>query len=62
MKKSTLNVDKMLKKNNISRNNMLHYSIHHCSFYKFPLASCSRSNASNKALKLPLPKLFAPLR
>src|SRR5438093_5661390 len=30
--------------------------------YKFPRASCSRSNASNSALKLPLPKLFAPLR
>src|SRR6266508_2922242 len=30
--------------------------------YKFPLAACSRSMASNSALKLPLPKLFAPLR
>ena len=30
--------------------------------YKLPLASCSLSIASNKALKLPLPKLFAPLR
>ena len=31
-------------------------------FYKLPLAACSRSIASNKALKLPLPKLWAPLR
>ena len=31
-------------------------------FYKLPLASCSLSNASNNALKFPLPKLFAPLR
>src|SRR5437763_1129805 len=30
--------------------------------YRFPLASCSRSSASKRALKLPLPKLFAPLR
>src|SRR5689334_23343993 len=29
---------------------------------RFPLASCSRSIASNKALKFPFPKLFAPLR
>src|SRR5438034_2954222 len=39
--------------------------IRHCrssSFYKLPLAPCSRSMASNSALKLPLPKLFAPLR
>src|SRR4030095_16884458 len=31
-------------------------------FYKLPLAACSRSIASKSALKLPLPKLFAPLR
>src|SRR4030095_9157492 len=31
-------------------------------FYKLPLAACSRSMASKSALKLPLPKLFAPLR
>ncbi len=30
--------------------------------YKFPLASCSLSNASNNALKFPFPKLLAPLR
>src|SRR5438876_3492482 len=39
--------------------------IRHCrssSFYKLPRAACSRSIASNSALKLPLPKLFAPLR
>jgi hypothetical protein len=30
--------------------------------YKFPLDSCSRSMASNRALKFPLPKLLAPLR
>src|SRR6266487_3765171 len=39
--------------------------IRHCRilpFYKFPLAACSRSMASKSALKLPLPKLFAPLR
>ena len=30
--------------------------------YKLPLAACSRSIASNKALKFPLPKLLAPLR
>ena len=30
--------------------------------YKLPRASCSRSIASNSALKLPLPKLFAPFR
>ncbi len=30
--------------------------------HKFPLASCSLSRASNKALKFPLPKLLAPLR
>src|SRR5258705_6109786 len=39
--------------------------IRHCRsfpFYKFPLAACSRSIASKSALKLPLPKLFAPLR
>lgn len=29
-------------------------------YYKFPLASCSLSKASNSALKFPLPKLFAP--
>lgn len=34
----------------------------HDTAYKFPLAACSRSMASNNALKLPLPKLFAPLR
>jgi len=28
--------------------------------YRLPLAACSRSMASNNALKLPLPKLFAP--
>ncbi len=28
----------------------------------FPRSSCSRSIASNSALKLPSPKLFAPLR
>src|SRR6266536_312347 len=32
------------------------------SLYKLPRASCSFSSASNNALKLPLPKLFAPLR
>lgn len=32
------------------------------SLHKFPLAACSRSIASNNALKLPLPKLFAPFR
>ena len=31
-------------------------------FYNVPLASCSRSIASNNALKFPLPKLLAPLR
>lgn len=31
-------------------------------YYKFPLSSCSRSMASNRALKFPLPKLLAPLR
>jgi len=31
-------------------------------FYRFPRSSCSRSMASNRALKLPLPKLLAPLR
>ena len=30
--------------------------------YKLPLASCSLSNASKRALKFPLPKLLAPLR
>src|SRR5207253_2770122 len=30
--------------------------------YKFPRRSCSFSSASNRALKFPLPKLFAPLR
>ena len=30
--------------------------------YKFPLAACSRSIASNSALKFPFPKLLAPLR
>jgi len=30
--------------------------------YKFPLSPCSLSIASNKALKLPFPKLLAPLR
>ena len=30
--------------------------------YRFPRESCSRSIASNKALKLPLPKLRLPLR
>ena len=35
---------------------------HDRSVHKFPLAACSRSMASNSALKLPLPKLFAPLR
>lgn len=30
--------------------------------YKFPLNSCSRSMASNNALKLPAPKDCAPLR
>src|SRR5581483_6171291 len=32
------------------------------SHYKLPRSACSRSMASNSALKLPLPKLFAPLR
>jgi hypothetical protein len=30
--------------------------------HKFPLAACSRSMASNSALKFPFPKLFAPFR
>src|SRR5207302_8929946 len=30
--------------------------------YKLPRRSCSFSSASKSALKLPLPKLFAPLR
>ena len=30
--------------------------------YSVPRLSCSRSMASNRALKLPLPKLLAPLR
>lgn len=30
--------------------------------YKLPLSSCSRSIASNRALKLPAPKDRAPLR
>ena len=30
--------------------------------YRFPRAACSRSIASNRALKLPLPKLRLPLR
>src|SRR5438132_543232 len=34
----------------------------HDKYYKLPRAACSRSMASNSALKLPLPKLFAPLR
>src|SRR5581483_9075290 len=29
---------------------------------RFPLSACSRSSASNKALKLPSPNPFAPLR
>src|ERR1700748_361025 len=31
-------------------------------FYRFPRSSCSRSMASNRALKFPLPKLRLPLR
>lgn len=32
------------------------------SFYKFPLRACSRSNASNNALKFPAPNDWAPCR
>src|SRR5215207_4392003 len=35
---------------------------HGPSFYRFPRKACSRSIASNSALKLPAPKLRAPLR
>ena len=33
-----------------------------CTYYKFPRRACSRSIASNRALKLPFPKLRLPLR
>jgi len=38
------------------------FRISFISRYNVPLNSCSRSIASNNALKLPLPKLFAPWR
>ena len=34
----------------------------HLNGHRFPRSSCSRSMASNNALKFPAPKLFAPLR
>ena len=39
-----------------------HRALRESMHYKFPLASCSLSNASKSALKFPLPKLLAPLR
>lgn len=38
------------------------FCYHEKNFYNVPLISCSRSIASNSALKFPLPKDFAPFR
>ena len=48
--------------NNVNINNCFPLAFYKKIDYKLPLASCSLSIASNKALKLPFPKLFAPLR